>query len=1693
MDLEKLREKVVREADKVKKFSSNTKKSIGRMLSPKDVELRMERLREYMKNYDSAYGALEEVDADVDPDEQENIVECFYAAQSELNNIHAKLQEEKTPRVVLNNDAALEINRAIQLKPIEPPVFSGELEDWISFRDMFESLITKNVSLSDIHQLQYLRTACKGKAADLIQDIAIAEGNFTVAWEALKERYENKRLLVARLIDRIMDLPEMTRECPDQLAKLINGTNQNLRALEVLDRPVNEWDDWIVRQMIRKLDFNTRMSWEKEISTNTDIPTYEQLKTHLGGVLRSLEAMKAITNTAQTNGSKRAVRTHIVLTNHQCPLCQEGHWLTECGRYRDMSINKRREFVVAQGLCFSCVKAKHLGRFCLQKMFCDICNKRHHTTLHTNDGQPETEIDTPRRINPFNEKAPETISTNICTFNQMSDPRATLLPTAWVRATGENGKTVCLRALIDQGSEASLISQGAVQQLGITWRSTDIKVTGVAGSSAGKANGCVTITIGGSKLKGEEIKTRMLIIKNITSPLPSQLIKRSMNETLRNLQLADEEYWKPKRIDLLLGAASFPMLLKPGVCKEDGLIAQDTIFGWILSGIATSQADVIRDPSCNHLTLEVLLSRFWEQEEIQTHPQMSNEEEECELIYSKTTARNDDGRYIVDFPFRQIKELGESRAAAIRRLMALERKGARHPIQFATYKEFMKSYQLLGHMERVPDAEVVDHPQCYLPHHAVFKPDSTTTKLRVVFDASALTTNGRSLNDTLLVGPRLQDKLTTILIRWRKHRIAITADIEKMYRQILVNPKQCDYQRIVWRQNEQDEIEDFRLKTVTYGTASAPYLAVKTLYRLADDEERRFPIAAKVVRSDFYVDDCMSGADNVDEAIDLKIELLGIMKAGGLKLLKWSSNSKELLQTLPEDHIECKSSLQIDEDDSIKALGVYWHPGTDEFAYKVNAWEIDTESTTKRQILSEISKLFDPLGLLAPVVITAKILMQQLWLTGCSWDEDVPKKDLEKWRNIKTELKEVEKVRVKRWFGLKKGTSIQFHGFSDASKVAFSACLYARVVDEDGTVQVTLLAAKTKVAPIKQQSIPRLELNGAVLLSRLINECYQAVNEIKVEVFAWTDSTVVLAWLKRHANVWPTFIANRVGEIQRSMSAEQWQHVPGTENPADVASRGIMPSEIKDHPLWWTGPNWLKGDQHRWPVQHPILIDDSLLELKEVKCAIVQIQKMELYDLANRFSSWNKLIRITAYCCRFLSLNRSSELALSAKEVEAARMVWLRLVQRHEFGDISNGNVLKGRLNRLRPFVDDNGLLRVGGRLNNANLTYDEQHPIILTGKTAVTVLIIRDAHERVFHGGPQNTIAQLHQRYWFVNGRRLVRNIIHKCVTCTKAKPRKQEQLMGDLPSARVQPHRPFLHTGVDYAGPIWSRTSKGRGHKATKSWIAVFICFTTKAVHLELVSALTSEAFVAAFHRFTARRGNCSDVYCDNGTNFVGADRDMRKHLGEAMTDDTWRAILCSTGTTYHFAPPGSPHFNGLAEATVKMAKAAMRKVLGESTLTFEELATFLTQVEAAINSRPICVMPSDGVDFAALTPGHFLVGQPLTAIPEPNLLEQNIPMARRWTSTQQMVQHFWRRWSHEYLHQLQQRQKWAKPQRNIEVGDIVIIQDECLVTRWKMGRVVETHPGADGHVRVVSIKTASGIIKRSIVKLCILPTDE
>lgn len=504
-------------------------------------------------------------------------------------------------------------------------------------------------------------------------------------------------------------------------------------------------------------------------------------------------------------------------------------------------------------------------------------------------------------------------------------------------------------------------------------------------------------------------------------------------------------------------------------------------------------------------------------------------DEQCENHFRSTHSRCPDGRYIVRLPFKEGPpiDIGETRHIAEKMLASLHRRFHKYPEQKPEYSDFLQTYETLGHMQEVSGSP---HPSCqqvYLPHHPVLRESSATTHLRVVFNASSISTNGSSLNDHLLVGPKLQTEQPAVLLQWRQWKYVYTADIAKMYRQIQVDPRDLSYQRILWSRDPSDPPREYQLLTVTYGTASAPYLALRVLKQLVMDEGADFPLAVPVLKNNIYVDDVLFGGDSVSVLRQTREQLDALLKRGGFELRKWASNSSALLADIAaENHgLACSKSLQTDE--KLKILGISWNPSLDMFQFQVTL--SSRVPQTKRAVLSAIAKVFDPLGWATPVTVALKILMQELWRAKIGWDDALPPDLMRKWSHCYGKLSHLNGLRLSRWtrYALASARA-ELHGFCDASTVAYGAVVYVKVTSASGEVTVSLLAGKSKVAPITPMSVPRLELCATVLLARLMEFVSESLGLEPNPRYCWTDSTVVLAWLSRHPSTWKTFVANRV-------------------------------------------------------------------------------------------------------------------------------------------------------------------------------------------------------------------------------------------------------------------------------------------------------------------------------------------------------------------------------------------------------------------------------------------------------------------------------------------------------------------------------------------------------------------------------------
>ncbi|XP_049886484.1 uncharacterized protein LOC126380961 [Pectinophora gossypiella] len=1259
-----------------------------------------------------------------------------------------------------------------------------------------------------------------------------------------------------------------------------------------------------------------------------------------------------------------------------------------------------------------------------------------------------------------------------------------------------------MRCLLDQGSQINLITEDAAQRLGLERCNQSSSVFGI-GTSATQSKGAVQLVCE-SRYNNYTFITNALVMPKVIGLLPNFTFEKQPWSHLHNLNLADPEFNISKPVDVLLDATVYAEIIMDGILRgsNNAPIAQQTRLGWILTGN-------VRTFNC-HAVLNNLeeISQYWEMEEITQHnSNMTPAEEYCEDLYQRTTTRRSDGRYEVKLPMKPNFEehLPSLRPQAVAQFKQLERKFVGDTSLSENYKKFMAEYEQLNHMKL---CTIPRDPSCYLPHHGVIRLDSLTTKLRTVFNASCKAKTGYSLNELMEGGPNLQKDLQAMILLWRKFEFVYTADIEKFYRQILVQEQDQHLQKIVWRESTSQPISDYQLCTVTYGTKAAPYLAMRTIAQLVQDDGHKYPLATDILNKQLYVDDLLGGCNNIQEAKEAQQQIINILIGGGFKLRKWDSNNNQLLEHLPNDVIS-QNMFDFKHAETNKTLGLSWNPRTDQFTFlSVIQTRDEMRPTTKRTLLSSISKIFDPLGWLSPITIKGKLLFQKVWAINLAWDDVLPEEVQQEWNTLQEDIHNIADIKIPRWMG-DTNKPIELHGFCDASEKAYACVIYCKSVTNDNKHIVKLVAGKTKLSPLnKTMSLPRLELCGALLLAKLMKKVIDTINiqTGTITIHGWTDSMVVLGWLQGEIGRWKTFVANRVTEIKDVMPSHCWRHVKSEDNAADCASRGLLPSQVLKHDLWWEGPKWLKtiNMEHQPTMTYEPVTDEE----KKPKVFTINSnsQPTLVESLLNNHSSVGKVTRILSWVLRFIhnlrNKNNKTTSNLNVNEIRNAQYFIIRAVQhKHfnkEFEQLSNENKLprKSPLLNLNPWIDQHGILRVGGRITLSNLEEQNKHPMIIPSKDRLGTLLIDWAHKMTLHGGARLTLTYLRNQYWPLGGMTAVKKELHKCIKCLRFGALSKNQIMADLPRPRVTPSRPFTHTGVDLAGPVDVKSNKGRGIATTKGYIVIFICMSTKAVHIELVSDQSSITFLAAFKRLCARRGTPKHMYSDCGTNFVGAAHSLKREQTEALKHYLPSEVmedLTNCGVEWHFNAPSWPTAGGLWEAAVKRMKHHLKRVLGEQKLTFEEFATLLTQIEFCINSRPLVALTNSIEDLDCLTPGHFLTGDQTLAPPLSEEVE-NISLGTRWKLTEKMHKDFWRRWSAEYLQSLQTRSKWHYAGKDFQVGDLVIIkEDHVPPARWLLGRVILTHPGNDGHVRVVTLKTKnSDGVKRPTSKLIRLPID-
>ena len=679
------------------------------------------------------------------------------------------------------------------------------------------------------------------------------------------------------------------------------------------------------------------------------------------------------------------------------------------------------------------------------------------------------------------------------------------------------------------------------------------------------------------------------------------------------------------------------------------------------------------------------------------------------------------------------------------------------------------------------------------------------------------------------------------------------------------------------------------------------------------------------------------------------------------------------------------------------------------------------------------------------------------------------------------------------------------------------------------------VTAKARVAPLKSITIPRLELTAGTVSVKVAALLKEELDFTDLPTTYWTDSSIVLGYISNEEKRFRTYVANRINLIHTYSSKDQWRHVNSEDNPADFASRGLSPKCESKVRVWFEGPDFLWMNEKHWPDNIVKSVDDDDEEVKPVSLTVNKIAVAEdvevLTALECRFSSWYKLARVLGHVYGFIHRIRrriqakkegrnvsyfNSVQPLKVVDLQKAEEEVLKLTQRKymssELEVLNRINSSAGRaevrkvkrlssLSKLDPFISNEGLIRVGGRLRNSQENEKNTCPIVIPKNSPTSILLIREAHEEVAHCGRCITLNKLRNNgIWVVGAHSAVRRYIDKCRTCRELRGKASEQKMADLPEERVVPSPPFTYCGADMFGPFLVK----EGRKQVKRYGCIFTCMALRAVHIECTTDLSADTLIQALRRFIARRGHVSSIRTDNGTNFVGAENELKKCL-EEIDHEKIREFLLTKGCdwiVWKKNPPAASHMGGVWERQIRSIRTILTALMKEHStiLNDESLRTFMAETEAIINSRPLTVETiNDPLSPVPLSPIQLLTFKSDVVFPPPGEFQKNDVYCRRhWRRVQYLSNEFWSRWRTEFLASLQERQKWNGVSRNMMVGDIVLVKDSEIFTRrngWPMARVEEVFPSDDGLVRKVRLRVAhkqadkTRSLERPVTKLVLL----
>lgn len=1311
--------------------------------------------------------------------------------------------------------------------------FSGDVTLWTTFWDSYESAIHKNDELSDVDKFNYLRSLLERTAHEAISGLTLSAANYHEAVAILKKSFGNKQQIIAKHMDTLLNMEPVTSvHNLKGLRRLHDDVESHVRSLKALGVTSESYGSLLSSVLL------SRLPQDLHLIISRRVPDSEW---NLDSLLREVEEELAarertVANSSQPpsrKGVERSPHTATTLTASTpssiplCCYCQQHHPSNNCKNVTQ--VTARKQILRKAGRCFICLRRGHICRNCRSPNKCARCSGRHHTSICERDSedstpsrpngpsslaQPSSKLMSQLHPAGLNPEAASYSATPTTSYFCADPGKAVLLQTARAHIYNPHRPQYSteVRLLFDSGSQRSYVTEQVKELLALAPEREQCLSVATFGATREEPRTCQVVQVGVRMRDGSTLQLSLFAVPMICEPLVSQPVTASaeIHHHLVSLDLADcSDGESAMGVDVLVGSDYYWDLVTGDVCRgNSGPTAIHTRLGWVLSG--PTQAKEQDQFSVNLLATHTLrvdtqqsdtkslddrLRSFWELESLGIHAP-----EKTQLEEFSSSVRFQDGRYEVALPWKEVHEpLSDNYQLSLRRLLGLLRRLRQTPSVLREYDDIIRDQVRKGIVQVVTNSTPTSDQVHYLPHHAVIRSDKTTTKLRIVYDASSRS-SGPSLNDCLYTGPKFDQRILYILLRFRSHPVALTADIEKAFLMISMAEKDRDVLRFLWVDDimkEPPEIRTLRFARVVFGVSSSPFLLNATIkHHLEQFSSSHNSLVQNLLRST-YVDDIVTGASSEDLAYGLYVQATDVLLRGGFNLRKFVTNSPQLQQKINQAEDALGSTHKADPEEH-KILGVCWEPVTDRLTFDTGdiAHLASTLEPTKRNVISIIGQFYDPLGFLAPVIITFKVFFQELCESKVEWDQPLAGKLAQKWKSFVVSLQESQSMSIPRSYFAGVHQEVESHclcGFCDASTRAYAAVVYLVMKTSADTV-VRFVTAKTRVAPIKAQTIPRLELLSALLLSKLITTVAESLKLTLplTRMRCFTDSQVALFWIQGLNKEWKPFVQNRVNEIRQHVPAACWSHCAGKNNPADMPSRGLTPLELSVNQLWRNGPDWLKDstDDKEDTENEPLDIPEECAAEMKAKSQSKAAHSLLTTERppgpggvmnSQDYSTVLRLQRVTAYVLRavkaFKKLERphttpstvSKPPVLTAVELAEAERLWIV----HSQVLLSQDKNFDLWKRQFGLFLDETGMWRCGGRLTNADLPYSTKHPVLLPRDHPLTTLIVKDAHERVQQGDPDRAPDEV------LDCQRSKPSEVHSTPLCTMQKIQRSSMLL--------------------------------------------------------------------------------------------------------------------------------------------------------------------------------------------------------------------------------------------------------------------------------------------------------------------------